>query len=121
MDLGDLGKVDTESIKKSLDDLETDFGDPEGEAWNDLEAEVDKGVEEAGLDPDDTGDSVGEDTTLEDLLLGPLEDDGTPPVEPPQEGQPWSDYYIDQLTGGNGAKKGPKLDVDVPAPLPKEK
>lgn len=48
MDLSDLKDIDTEKIKTSLEELETDFGDPEGDAWDKLEGKVDEGVEEAG-------------------------------------------------------------------------
>lgn len=47
MDLSGLKNIDTESIKTSLEELETDFGDPEGDAWDKLEGKVDEGVEEA--------------------------------------------------------------------------
>lgn len=45
--LGDLMKLDPKEVEKSLDELETDFGDPQGEAWDNLEGKVDEGVEEA--------------------------------------------------------------------------
>lgn len=47
MDLSDLAKIDPQKIERSLDALEADFGDPEGDAWDKLEGKVDEGVDEA--------------------------------------------------------------------------
>lgn len=43
-----LMQTDTADIKKQLNSLKEDFGDPDGEAWNDLEKKLDSAVEESG-------------------------------------------------------------------------
>lgn len=77
MNLSDLPD-NVVNVKKSLTDLKTDFGDPEGDAWDKLEEKVDEGVDEAG----ETDPSVHYD---EDCLPdGPINPITGQPVEPPE-------------------------------------
>lgn len=113
MDLGDVDDMwDTKTIKKSLKDLKTDFGDPEGKAWDDLNDKVDEGVEEAAPEwapsPSDPDCSPAPER---DLLGRPIDADRDawhPPMAPPR------------ARHEDPTPNGPRLQVPVPQPLPGE-
>lgn len=100
MNLSDLPSS-TANIEQSLKDLKTDFGDPEGTAFDDLEDKVDEGVAEAGQ----TDPSVNYD---EDCFP----DEPTVPINPitgqPEQPQAWHPPMAPpQVTG-------PRDDVRIP-------
>lgn len=100
MNLDDL-PASTMDVEKSLKDLKTDFGDPEGDAWDKLEEKVDEGVEEAGdADPS----VLYDEDCLPDEPPLPVDPFTGQPVEPPT----WHAPMAPPPTGT------PKDDVKVP-------
>ncbi|MCD4525707.1 hypothetical protein [Nocardioides sp. cx-173] len=102
MNLNDLPS-DTGDIEKSLKDLKTDFGDPEGTAYDDLEDKVDEGVAEAGktdpsvyYDEDCEPDSSGPNSSGPVNPLTGEPEEWHPPMAPPSVIAPQNDVKIPQ-------------------------
>lgn len=79
MSLSDLPK-DVTDVEKSLKDLKTDFGDPEGKAFDELEGAVDEGVKEAGKT--DPSVNYDDDCFPDDAPPGPVDIFGQPVEQP---------------------------------------